>query len=59
MKGILLSGAIAAVFAFFGTPALIKILAKKGYGQIIREDGPTINPITNKADVVGVTPVIK
>jgi hypothetical protein len=27
VKGILLSGAIAAIFAFFGTPALIKILA--------------------------------
>ena len=41
MKGILLSGAISAIFAFFATPALIKFLARKGYGQFIRDDGPT------------------
>jgi phospho-N-acetylmuramoyl-pentapeptide-transferase len=28
-------------FALFGTPALIRLLAKRGYGQIIRDDGPT------------------
>jgi phospho-N-acetylmuramoyl-pentapeptide-transferase len=41
MKQILLSGAIGLFFALFGTPALIRILAKRGYGQIIRDDGPT------------------
>lgn len=41
MRGILLSGGISALFAFFATPALIRFLAKKGYGQIIRDDGPT------------------
>jgi phospho-N-acetylmuramoyl-pentapeptide-transferase len=41
LKGILLSGAFAAVYAFFATPALIRFLAKRGFGQFIREDGPT------------------
>jgi phospho-N-acetylmuramoyl-pentapeptide-transferase len=41
MKQILLSGAMGLFFALFGTPALIRILAKRGYGQIIRDDGPT------------------
>jgi phospho-N-acetylmuramoyl-pentapeptide-transferase len=41
MKQILLSGAFGLFFALFGTPALIRILAKRGYGQIIRDDGPT------------------
>ena len=41
MKGILLSGAIAAIYAFFATPILIKFLASKGFGQFIRDDGPT------------------
>jgi phospho-N-acetylmuramoyl-pentapeptide-transferase len=45
VKGILLSGAISAIFAFFATPALIKLLAKKGYGQIIRDDGPTTHHV--------------
>ena len=41
MRGILLAGGISALFAFFATPILIKYLAKKGFGQFIREDGPT------------------
>ena len=41
MKGILLSGAISALYAFFATPALIKFLSRKGFGQFIRDDGPT------------------
>jgi phospho-N-acetylmuramoyl-pentapeptide-transferase len=41
MRQILISGAIALFFALFGTPVLIKLLAKRGYGQIIRDDGPS------------------
>ena len=41
LKGILLSGAFSAIYAFFATPALIRLLARKGFGQFIREDGPT------------------
>lgn len=41
MKGILLSGAFSAIYAFFATPALIRLLERKGFGQFIREDGPT------------------
>lgn len=41
MRGILLAGGISALLAFFATPVLIKYLSKKGFGQFIREDGPT------------------
>jgi phospho-N-acetylmuramoyl-pentapeptide-transferase len=41
MRQILISGAVALFFALFGTPILIKLLAKRGYGQIIRDDGPS------------------
>jgi phospho-N-acetylmuramoyl-pentapeptide-transferase len=41
LKGILLSGAFSAIYAFLATPALITFLARKGFGQFIREDGPT------------------
>jgi len=41
MRQILISGAVALFFALFGTPVLIKLLAKRGYGQIIRDDGPS------------------
>jgi len=40
LKEILLSGVIALFLSLFGTPLLIKVLAKHGYGQIIRDDGP-------------------
>ena len=40
MRQILISGAVALFFALFGTPVLIRLLAARGYGQIIRDDGP-------------------
>lgn len=41
MRLILIAGALALVFSLFGTPALIKALARRGYGQFIRDDGPS------------------
>ena len=41
MRQILISGALSLIFALLGTPMLIRILAKRGYGQIIRDDGPS------------------
>jgi phospho-N-acetylmuramoyl-pentapeptide-transferase len=41
MRQILISGAVGLFFALFGTPVLIRLLAKRGYGQIIRDDGPS------------------
>jgi len=40
MKGILVAGAVATLLSFLFTPALIRFLAKRGYGQMIRDDGP-------------------
>ncbi|MFF3766804.1 phospho-N-acetylmuramoyl-pentapeptide-transferase [Streptomyces sp. NPDC001922] len=40
MKQILFSGVIGLFLSLIGTPLLIKLLAKKGYGQFIRDDGP-------------------
>jgi phospho-N-acetylmuramoyl-pentapeptide-transferase len=41
MKEILIAGAISLFLSLFGTPGLIRILARRGYGQIIRDDGPS------------------
>ena len=41
MRQILIAGAVALLFSLFGTRGLIKILATRGYGQIIRDDGPS------------------
>jgi phospho-N-acetylmuramoyl-pentapeptide-transferase len=40
VKTILLAGAVSLVLALFGTPAAIKLLRRRGYGQLIREEGP-------------------
>lgn len=41
MKEILIAGGLALFFSLFGTPVLIKGLVRKGYGQFIRDDGPS------------------
>ena len=53
MRGVLLSGAIASIFTFFATPLLIKLLTKKGYGQIIRDDGPTTHQVKRGTPTMG------
>ncbi|MFI1352204.1 phospho-N-acetylmuramoyl-pentapeptide-transferase [Streptomyces sp. NPDC020898] len=40
MNQILFSGVIGMFLTLIGTPLLIKLLARKGYGQYIRDDGP-------------------
>lgn len=41
MISVLLAGAIAMVVAMVGTPLFIRFLVARGYGQFIRDDGPT------------------
>jgi phospho-N-acetylmuramoyl-pentapeptide-transferase len=41
VKGVLISGAVALLAALLGTPMFIRFLVKRGYGQFIRDDGPT------------------
>ena len=41
MKAVLISGSIALLAALLGTPLFIRFLVKRGYGQFIRDDGPT------------------
>jgi phospho-N-acetylmuramoyl-pentapeptide-transferase len=53
MRQILISGAFALVFALFGTRVLIRILEKKGFGQIIRDDGPSTHHIKHGTPTMG------
>lgn len=41
MRTILIAGGLALLLSLFGTPVLIRALARRGYGQIIRDDGPS------------------
>jgi phospho-N-acetylmuramoyl-pentapeptide-transferase len=58
MRGILSAGALAFIFAFFGTPAAIKLLVKRGYGQFIRDDGPTSHHTKRGTPTMGGTVII-
>ncbi len=41
MRAILLAGGLSLLFTLLGTRVAIQVLAAKGYGQLIRDDGPT------------------
>ena len=41
MKALLLAGSLGLIGTLIGTRWAISILIKKGYGQLIRDDGPT------------------
>ncbi|MCC3290714.1 MULTISPECIES: phospho-N-acetylmuramoyl-pentapeptide-transferase [unclassified Arthrobacter] len=41
MISLLVGSSLALVFAFAGTPLFIRFLVRKGYGQFVRDDGPT------------------
>jgi len=53
LRQILIAGAFALIFALFGTRLLIKVLAGKGYGQIIRDDGPSSHHIKHGTPTMG------
>lgn len=53
MRGILISGAIAFLLAFFLTPAFIAFLARRGYGQQIRDDGPKSHHVKRGTPTMG------
>ena len=41
MRAVLIAGVVSLVIALLGTPLFIRFLVRKGYGQFIRDDGPT------------------
>jgi len=41
MKAVLLAAGLSLVLSMFGTPLFITFLTRRGYGQFIRDDGPT------------------
>lgn len=53
MKEILLSGSLSTILALLLTPALIRILVRKGYGQFIRDDGPTSHHVKRGTPTMG------
>jgi phospho-N-acetylmuramoyl-pentapeptide-transferase len=53
MKGILLAGSVSTILSFLLTPALIRILSRRGFGQMIRDDGPQAHHTKRGTPTVG------
>lgn len=61
MVNVLLAAGVAMVVSLLGTPLFIKFLVRRGYGQFIRDDGPTSHhtkrgtPTMGGAVIIGAT----
>ena len=53
MKGIVFAGALSILLSFIFTPALIRILASRGVGQMIRDDGPKSHHVKRGTPTMG------
>ncbi|HET9778784.1 MAG TPA: phospho-N-acetylmuramoyl-pentapeptide-transferase, partial [Propionibacteriaceae bacterium] len=53
MKAIVFAGCIALLGTLLGTRLAILVLVKKGYGQLIRDDGPTSHHVKRGTPTMG------
>ena len=53
MKGILIAGSVSTLLSFILTPIFIKVFAKRGYGQVVRDDGPTSHHVKRGTPTMG------
>ncbi len=53
MRTIVLAGGIALLGTLLGTRLAIRILVRKGYGQLIRDDGPTTHHVKRGTPTMG------
>jgi phospho-N-acetylmuramoyl-pentapeptide-transferase len=53
VRTIVLAGGIALLATLYGTRVAIRILVRKGYGQLIRDDGPTSHHVKRGTPTMG------
>jgi phospho-N-acetylmuramoyl-pentapeptide-transferase len=53
VRGILLAGAFAGLLSFLISPLLIKVLSRRGLGQVIRSDGPRTHQVKRGTPTMG------
>jgi phospho-N-acetylmuramoyl-pentapeptide-transferase len=58
VKTIIIAGAVSLVLALFGTPLAIRAFTRRGYGQLIREDGPTAHLTKRGTPTMGGTVIV-
>ena len=58
MIAIIIAGALGLALSGLGTPLFIKVLVKRGYGQFIRDDGPTSHATKRGTPTMGGVAII-
>jgi phospho-N-acetylmuramoyl-pentapeptide-transferase len=58
VKAILLSGGLSLIFTLLGTRVAIRLLTARGYGQLIRDDGPTTHHTKRGTPTMGGTVIL-
>jgi phospho-N-acetylmuramoyl-pentapeptide-transferase len=58
VRAVLFSAVFAMVCSLVGTPLIIRVLVKRGYGQLIRDDGPISHHAKRGTPTMGGTVII-
>ncbi|HVE26938.1 MAG TPA: phospho-N-acetylmuramoyl-pentapeptide-transferase [Sporichthya sp.] len=58
MRGVLAAAAVALIITLLGTPIAIRMLVRQGYGQLIRDDGPTTHQTKRGTPTMGGSVII-
>ncbi len=58
MKGVLAAATISLLVSLFCTPIAIRVFRRRGYGQLIRDDGPTTHHTKRGTPTMGGTVIL-
>src|SRR5215472_6028966 len=58
MRTIIVSAGVSLILALFGTPLAIRLFRSRGYGQLIREDGPSAHATKRGTPTMGGTVIV-
>ncbi len=58
MRTIIVSAGVSMILALFGTPLAIKLFRRRGYGQLIREEGPAAHATKRGTPTMGGTVIV-
>jgi phospho-N-acetylmuramoyl-pentapeptide-transferase len=58
LKTIIVAGGVSLILALFGTPLAIRILRSRGYGQLIRQEGPQAHMTKRGTPTMGGTVIV-
>jgi len=58
MRTIIVSAGVSMILALFGTPLAIRLFRRRGYGQLIREEGPAAHATKRGTPTMGGTVIV-